>query len=359
MASAGSTVSCEGWRRETRRYPWACNAVTAPRSMHRGEEPRDAETGQPGPHRLAADAEVPRSDHGVGAADQIIDRQQPDTAVAHRHAAVGGVVAVVAHHEQMVRRHGHFRRVVEPAIVAKLENRMRNAIGQSLDIAMGWLYSAVAVFGFASPIGLQRCSMIVDEELALPHLDAITGQADDTLDPGLRPVAGPAEHHDIAELRRFAEHASSLGQVDLNRQRGGAVAIGIFRRQQRVADQKRGLHGARRHIERLGEGTLGNENGEHDRRQLDELAAPAMLLRGHSLIVDAHRPVPPTVMRSIRSVGWPTPTGTPWPFLPQVPMPESSARSLPIMVMRCRSVGPLPISIAPFSGEPTLPFSIL
>src|SRR6266699_2242371 len=57
--------------------------------------------------------------------------------------------------------------------------------------------------------------------------------------------------------------------------------------------------------------------------------------------------VPPTVSASMRSVGWPTPTGTLWPFLPQVPMPWSSARSLPIMVMRLRSVGPLPISIAP------------
>src|SRR3979411_2656386 len=69
MASAGSTVSSghsifqrlafASQFAETRRYPWARNAVTAPRSMHRGEEPRDAETGQPGPHRLAADAEVP------------------------------------------------------------------------------------------------------------------------------------------------------------------------------------------------------------------------------------------------------------------------------------------------------------
>src|SRR6516225_10808367 len=70
------------------------------------------------------------------------------------------------------------------------------------------------------------------------------------------------------------------------------------------------------------------------------------------------QPVPPTVMRSMRNVGWPTPTGTPCPFLPQVPMPGSSARSLPIMLMRLRSVGPLPISIAPLSGERSLPSSI-
>ena len=34
-----------------------------------------------------------------------------------------------------------------------------------------------------------------------------------------------------------------------------------------------------------------------------------------------HRAVPPTVNPSIRKVGNPTPTGTLWPFLPQVPSP--------------------------------------
>ncbi len=43
-------------------------------------------------------------------------------------AAVGGVVAVVADHEQSSRRHRHFGRVVEPAIVAQLEDRVRNAV---------------------------------------------------------------------------------------------------------------------------------------------------------------------------------------------------------------------------------------
>ena len=90
---------------------------------------------------------------GIGAADQIIDRQQPDTAFAHRYAAVGGVVAVVAHHEHMVRRHRHFRRVVEPAIVTDLEDRVRHAVGQRLDIAVGGLSAAIVVFGLADAIG--------------------------------------------------------------------------------------------------------------------------------------------------------------------------------------------------------------
>src|SRR5690606_29478139 len=43
----------------------------------------------------------------------------------------------------------------------------------------------------------------------------------------------------------------------------------------------------------------------------------------------AHACVPPTVIASILIVGMPTPTGTDWPSLPHVPMPSSSARSLP------------------------------
>src|SRR6185503_13137105 len=69
-------------------------------------------------------------------------------------------------------------------------------------------------------------------------------------------------------------------------------------------------------------------------------------------------PVPPTVSPSILSVGWPTPTGTLWPSLPQVPMPGSSARSLPIIDTRVSASGPLPISVAPLTGCVTLPFSI-
>ena len=60
----------------------------------------------------------------------------------------------------------------------------------------------------------------------------------------------------------------------------------------------------------------------------------------------------------MRIVGMPTPTGTPCPSLPQVPMPGSSARSLPMRDTRVSTSGPLPISVAPFTGAPILPSSI-
>ena len=60
--------------------------------------------------------------------------------------------------------------------------------------------------------------------------------------------------------------------------------------------------------------------------------------------------VPPTVKPSMRKVGCPTPTGTLWPSLPQVPTPVSRRMSLPIMLTRFNTSGPLPMSVAPLTG---------
>lgn len=94
---------------------------------------------------------------------------------------------------------------------------------------------------------------------------------------------------------------------------------------------------------------------------VDEEIARAARVCGLSALVNARslssqrrlaRPqaVPPTVSPSMRNVGWPTPTGTLWPSLPQVPTPVSSFMSLPIMLTRVNASGPLPTMVAPFTG---------
>lgn len=65
---------------------------------------------------------------------------------------------------------------------------------------------------------------------------------------------------------------------------------------------------------------------------------------------------PPTVSPPMSTVGWPTPTGTHWPSLPQVPMPGSSAMSLPNPRICWSAVAPSPIRVAPLTGAPTRPF---
>ena len=56
--------------------------------------------------------------------------------------------------------------------------------------------------------------------------------------------------------------------------------------------------------------------------------------------------------------GNPTPTGTDWPSLPQVPIPSSILRSLPTRLTRVSASGPLPMRVAPLTGRVTLPSSI-
>src|SRR5262247_3613018 len=72
----------------------------------------------------------------------------------------------------------------------------------------------------------------------------------------------------------------------------------------------------------------------------------------------AHTWVPPTVMPSMRIVGSPTPTGTDCPSLPHVPTPSSSCRSWPTRETRVSASGPLPMSVAPFTGVVTRPSSM-
>src|SRR3569833_675404 len=92
------------------------------------------------------------------------------------------------------------------------------------------------------------------------------------------------------------------------------------------------------------------------------VAKPFLLepVSGHqAAIFQAACAVPPTVSPSSRKVGWPTFTGTLWPFLPQVPMLVSSFMSLPIIETRVNDSGPEPIRVAPLMAGPILPFSNL
>ena len=68
--------------------------------------------------------------------------------------------------------------------------------------------------------------------------------------------------------------------------------------------------------------------------------------------------VPPTVILSIKIEGWATPTGTPCPAFPQVPMPGSSIMLFPTNETSFKIEGPSPINVAPLIGDPILPLII-
>ena len=180
--------------------------------MHRGEKPCDSKARQPGPDRLAADAEIPGADHGIGAADQIVDRQQSDAAVAHGTRLSAELSRLSPSTNSW------------PAGTVTSGVLSSRPLSRSLKIA--WVtpfgsVSMIAIGRFAAAeslrlrhaVGLQGRGMIVDEELALAQLDPVAGQADDAFDPGLRIVARPAEHDDVAALRGLAEQRPVSGSV--------------------------------------------------------------------------------------------------------------------------------------------------
>src|SRR5207253_8602135 len=111
---------------------------------------------------------------------------------------------------------------------------------------------------------------------------------------------------------------------------------------------------------RLGIARAGLLRERHELRADVEQRRFALLAaaRGRDLRLHRHAPVPPTVTLSMRTVGRPTPTGTLWPSLPQVPIPGSCEASEPTAVTFFSASGPTPISIAPFTGFVISPFSI-
>ena len=119
------------------------------RSMHRGKKPRQAKTRQPRIYRLAAHAEIPRADHGIGAADQIVDRQQPHAAVAHRDAAVGGIVPVSPSTNSWPGGTVTSGVLSSRPLSRILKIGVADAVRQRLDEAVGPLGVATIVFGLA------------------------------------------------------------------------------------------------------------------------------------------------------------------------------------------------------------------
>src|SRR4051794_12026318 len=215
--------------------------------------------------------------------------------------------------------------------------------------------------------------------LAAELLGRLEDQVDGPVEvAGLREVAGGAEQHRRVPVMPTGVHQPGMdgrpGQarflVDRQRVHVGAqtdrAAAGPrpdHADDARLRKARVNLVDAER-AQLLGHESRGGALLEPELRMGVEMPAPGgevvveagnAVDHGHG---DASYAVPPTVIRSIRIVGWPTPTGTPWPFLPQVPTPLSSARSSPRAVIRCRASGPLPISIAPLTGAVTLPPSI-
>src|SRR6516225_12377083 len=113
-------------------------------------------------------------------------------------SAVGGIIAIVAHDENVAGGDFEYFGIVELAPTSEFEDRMLAASRQRLDLACRGLAAAVLHLDQAGSGAANRQHDSIDKEMALAHLHAVARQADDPLDVALARVARQAEHHHIA-----------------------------------------------------------------------------------------------------------------------------------------------------------------
>ena len=231
--------------------------------------------------------------HPVGAADEVLEGHVADASGDLRHAAVAGIVAVVAEEEVVALGHGVFPRVVH-APRADVEDVVDVPAGKGLDLAdlgafpakadgivdAAWRNAkrALPLHGFdelARVLEFDRRA--VEVEHAVDHLDPVARQADQALDE-LGLVDRVDEDDDVAALGlggeqtgvvAVEERAGVVGAdveaepLDPDRRAGGVrVAVGEFVDEQEVADEQGVLHRAGRDPEGLEE-----EGAEHARNE--------------------------------------------------------------------------------------------
>src|SRR5262245_50915545 len=182
------------------------------RSAHCGEEPRQPQARRPILHRLIFDGEIPRTDHGIHAPDQIINGQQSYASRTDRNAAVGGVVTIVAHDEKVAGRHDHVRRFIVLSACNHLEDWMLVSARQRLDIARCRCNATVLDFCFASASGTETGRNAIDPHLSVVQPDPVTGQSDHTLHPDLRSVTWPSKYDNVASFGQRGKDARRLGK---------------------------------------------------------------------------------------------------------------------------------------------------
>src|SRR3989442_11156900 len=147
------------------------------------------------------------------APDMIVRNESPVTAVI-------AVVAIVAHHQVVARRHPAFETALIVVAILALRkiahigriHRLRLWIDADRMLArtrrgIGALENArerveAQAFEIAvRPIGLLRPRLAVHRQLLFAILDDVAGDADHTLDEILRPVHRITEHDDVATPR--------------------------------------------------------------------------------------------------------------------------------------------------------------
>src|SRR5215467_87509 len=199
------------------------------------------------------------------------------------HAAVRGIVPVVAHHEEVTGRNRAANALgIVVAIFAERERpRKRHPGGRVAFLQDGVLDAAqrlLVLRRVVDPLAVQivgdllpRLQDSVDREALVLVDDLVTRDPDDALDIVDRRVLGKAEHHHVAPL-------GLPDRDDLLVDEGEPYAVRELVDEDEVADQQRRYHRPRRNLERLHHERAKHEHDQDDREEALGILDPPGLL---------------------------------------------------------------------------------
>ena len=210
-------------------------------------------------------------------------------------AAVCRVIAIVAHHEDMIFGNGDFGEVVQILILV-VDDEIGCAIGQ------GFAHHGYAANRFA--IGVGRAEVVeteavaarvgierqgdggfdllfdrgaVEDDLAVAYRDPVTRECNDALDVILIALRVHG-NDDVAIFRGRAEQAPLATRGKVKADRRPVPAVGIFAHHQPVSDQQVRHHRFRRDIEWLRDEAVKRENSQQHQRQTADFRDPVDLV---------------------------------------------------------------------------------
>src|SRR6202041_1670203 len=176
------------------------------RSSHDFEYAIPAHGDRPTPDHPGVLALSDREENHLGAADEILERHIAE------HAAVAGIIAVVAHHEEIAWGHlVYFGCVGKVRAIDAIERFVSDAVGQGFLPALYPRHrfrSATGIFTDKIAHALAFHRLVVDVKQPLLHLNAVAGQPDHAFDEIGRDVVRRTKHHDVAACGLRAEDAA-------------------------------------------------------------------------------------------------------------------------------------------------------
>src|SRR5262249_41015175 len=186
------------------------------------------------PHRPGA-VHPRRKEDDLASPDQILSGTNPPPSLPCRHAAIDGIIAIVAHHEIGMWRHIEWANIVELTPPLPVQHKVLCPAWKRLEqprLPLGFFWADI---GTGRRL---RSGLAIDVDDAAAHFDMVTRQTDQPFHVVQRGVTRQLEHDDVTALGLAAENAPLEGN-EVQRKAVLPVTIGELRDEKVIAYQQR------------------------------------------------------------------------------------------------------------------------